>query len=434
MVTNKQLLERRNKAVVRGSVNTVPIFPVKAFGARITDVEGNVYIDFTGGIAVVGVAHNHPKIVQAAKDQLDKFVHVCWNVMPYEGYIRLAEELNTRAPGVNLKKTFLCNSGAEAVENAVKLARFHTGRDAIICFDGAFHGRTMLGLTLTSKVRPLKVGFGPFMPEVYRAPFPYCYRCPFGQTDCESCGLECVDHLEKMFITTVDPDSVAAIIFEPVQGEGGFVPAPKAFLQKLSEICKKRGILLIADEVQTGFGRTGAIFASEVYGIEPDIIAVAKSLANGLPLSAVIGNAEIMDGPPAGGLGGTFAGNPVACAAALATLEVIDEEKICDRALKVGRVIRERFESFSEKFDIVGDVRGLGAMMAMELVSDRSSKAPAKEQTSALTAYALARGLLVLTAGPLGNVIRLLPPLLIDDEDLIRGLDILEEGLTQVCS
>ncbi len=431
-MNNDELLARRNKAVARGTFNTHPIFADKAEGAIVTDVNGKKYIDFTGGIAVVGVAHNHPDIIKAAKDQMDKFVHVCWNVLPYEPYVELAEELNRRAPGSSTKKTYLANSGSEAIENAVKLARFSSKRQAIICFDGAFHGRTQMALTLTSKIDPLKTGFGPFVPEIYRAPYAYCYRCPFGQKSPDTCKMECLDNIKHMFKTYVDPYDVAAIIFEPVQGEGGFIPAPEKFIQGLSALCQEYGILLIADEVQTGMGRTGALFASELFGIEPDLIATAKALANGMPLSAVIGKAEIMDGPAAGGLGGTYTGNPVACASALATLKVIDKENICERANHIGKIIRTRLEKMQEKYSVVGDVRGLGAMMAMELVTDRESKAPASKLTKELSSYALEHGLLTVTAGPMGNVFRLLPPLLISDAELNKGLDILEEGLKQM--
>ena len=431
-MNNDDLLTRRNKAVARGTFNTHPIFAAKAEGAVVTDVNGKEYIDFTGGIAVVGVAHNHPEIIKAAKEQMDKFVHVCWNVLPYEPYVELAEELNRRAPGSSVKKTYLANSGSEAIENAVKLARFHTKRNAVICFDGAFHGRTQMALTMTSKVNPLKTGFGPFVPEIYRAPFAHCYRCPFGQNGPDSCKLECLGNIRQMFKTNVDPQDTAAIIFEPVQGEGGFIPAPEKFAQGLAAICREHGILLIADEVQTGMGRTGALFASELFDIEPDLIATAKALANGMPLSAVIGRTEIMDGPPAGGLGGTYAGNPVACASALATLRIIDRENICERAKYIGAIIRKRLEKMQETCPVIGDIRGLGAMLAMELVSSRDSKEPASQLSKALSSYALEEGLLTVTAGPMSNVFRLLPPLLIKDEELEKGLDILEEGLKRL--
>lgn len=427
--TNRELLERRNRAVPRGPFNTTTFFAQSASGARVTDVEGREFIDFAGGIAVIGTGHGHPRILAAAEEQMERFVHTCFHVMPYEPYVRLAEELNARTPGSHAKKTMLVNSGAEAVENAVKVARCHTRRPAMICFENGFHGRTLLGMSLTSKIVPYKKSFGPFADEVYRLPFAYCYRCPFGAAGPESCHVECAENLERAFVTVVDPDAVAALVYEPVQGEGGFIPAPARFARRIHEIAAARGIVTVADEVQTAFGRTGRLFASDVLGVVPDVITMAKSLASGFPLSAVTGRAEIMDAPEVGGLGGTYAGNPVSCAAALATLEVIDQEKLCDRAARLGAVIRARLEAMQERHPMVGDVRGLGAMMAMELVTDRKTKAPAAAQTKELGAYVRDKGVVLLTCGSLSNVVRLLPPLLISDEDLHRGLDVLEEGL-----
>ncbi len=427
--TNAQLMERRQRAVPRGPFNVGDRFAERASGSRIVDVEGREYIDFAAGIAVVGTGHGHPEVLAAARAQMDRFVHTCFHVVPYEPYIALAEELNRRTPGTHAKKTFFCNSGAEAVENAVKVARHFTGRPGVICFQNAFHGRTLLALSLTSKINPYKKGFAPFMPEVHRAPYAYCYRCPFRASGPEACDLECAAFLEDMFVTGVDPESVAALILEPVLGEGGFIVPPAAFVQRVFEIAGAHGIVTIADEVQTAFGRTGRLFACEHFGVVPDVITTAKALASGFPLSGVTGRAGIMDAPQVGGLGGTYGGNPVACAAALATLRVIDRENLCQRAERIGALMRTRLESFRERFSLVGDVRGLGAMVAMELVADRTTKAPAAEQTKALAAYALEHGVVTITAGSYGNVFRLAPPLTIDEEDLVRGLDVLERGL-----
>ncbi|MBE0616605.1 MAG: 4-aminobutyrate--2-oxoglutarate transaminase [Proteobacteria bacterium] len=430
--TNSELQARRERAVPRGPFNTTTRFAASARGARVVDVEGREFIDFAGGIAVVGTAHSHPKILAAAREQMERFVHTCFHVMPYEVYVRLAEELNARTPGSHAKKTMFVNSGAEAVENAVKVARCATKRPAVICFENGFHGRTLLGMSLTSKIVPYKKSFGPFADEVYRLPFAYCYRCPFGAAGPESCEVECAQNLERAFITSVDPDSVAALVYEPVQGEGGFVPAPAAFLQRISESAAKHGIVTVADEVQTGFGRTGKLFATESLGVVPDVITMAKSLASGFPLSAVTGRAELMDAPEVGGLGGTYAGNPVSCAAALATLEVIDEEGLCERAVRLGGLIRTRLEGFRERYPLVGDVRGMGAMLAMELVTDRAAKTPAAAATKELGAFVRDQGVLLLTCGSFSNVVRLLPPLLIEEEDLQKGLDVVEQGLQRL--
>ncbi len=430
--TNQTLQERRERAVPRGPFNVTTRFVASASGATVVDVEGREYIDFAGGIGVMGLAHSHPHVVAAAREQMERFVHTCFHVVPYEPYVRLAEELNRRAPGDHAKKSVFFNSGAEAVENAVKIARAHTGRPAVLCFENAFHGRTLLAMSLTSKIAPYKKGFGPFAPEVYRAPFAYCYRCPFGASGPDTCAVECAENLREMFTVGVDPDSLAAVLLEPVQGEGGFIPAPKRFVDRVFALAAEHGIVTVMDEVQSGFGRTGALFASEVLGVVPDLLVTAKALASGFPLSGVTGRAEIMDAPHVGGIGGTYGGNPVSCAAALATLEVIDREGIVARARQVGSVIRSRFEAFQERFPLVGDVRGMGAMLAMELVTDRTTKVPATAQTKQLAAYALDQGLITITAGSHGNVFRLLPPLCIDDDLLERGLDILEKGLERV--
>ncbi|RMG98170.1 MAG: 4-aminobutyrate--2-oxoglutarate transaminase [Candidatus Dadabacteria bacterium] len=432
--TNQDLMERRKNAVPQGPFNVTDRFAVRARGARVTDADGNEYIDFAGGIGVVGTAHGHPAVLDAVRAQMERFVHTCFHVMPYEPYVRLAEELNRRTPGTHAKKTFFCNSGAEAVENAVKVARALTGRPAVICFENAFHGRTLLGMSLTSKIVPYKKGFGPFAPEVYRIPYAYCYRCAFGAEGPETCGLECAENLRRLFITGVDPDAVAAMVMEPILGEGGFVVPPRAFVTRVAEICREHGIVVVADEVQTGFGRTGTLFASEQFGLVPDVLTTAKAMASGFPLSGVTGRAEILDAPPVGGLGGTYGGNPLSCAAALATLEVIDREDLCGRARALGEKIRNRFLGMKETLPCVGDVRGLGAMMAIELVTDRKTKEPAAELTQALGRFALERGVITIKAGSYGNVVRLLPPLCIEEDDLDRGLDVLEEGLRTLSS
>jgi len=423
---SQALTTRRAKAVPRGVPATTPIAVVQADNAVITDADGNRLIDFGGGIGVVNAGHRHPKVVQAIRDQLDHFTHVCFPVSMYEPYIELAEKLNALTPGSHEKRTFFVNSGAEAVENAIKAARRFTGRQAVICYEHAFHGRTYLGMSLTSKVNPYKLGFGPFMPEVYRLPFPYCYRCEQGGS---SCCMADRARFEQLLASHVDPKSVAAVILELEVGEGGFIPVPPDYLAMLAQFCKDHGILLIADEIQTGFARTGKMFACEHYGLVPDLITTAKSLAGGLPLAAVTGRADVLDAAQPGGLGGTYGGNPLACAAALAVLDVMQTEKLADRAVVVGERIRARFQKWSVTVPEIGDVRGLGAMVAMELVKDKRTKEPAKELTGKLQAEALKRGVILLSAGTLGNVIRVLVPLTVEDAVLNEGLDAMEAAL-----
>jgi 4-aminobutyrate aminotransferase/(S)-3-amino-2-methylpropionate transaminase len=406
---------------------------VSAKDSILTDADGNRLIDFGGGIGVMNVGHGHPAVLAAVKEQLERFTHVCFPVSTYEPYVALAERLNALTPGSHEKRTFFVNSGAEAVENAIKAARHFTKRQAIVCFEHAFHGRTYLGMALTSKVMPYKTGFGPFAPEVYRIPFPYCYRCPEGQGGRGAGGQCCMasrEYFEHHFAAIVDPDSVAAIIIEPELGEGGFVPVPKDYMAALAEFAKAHGILLVADEIQTGFGRTGKLFACEHYGLVPDLMTTAKSLAGGLPLAAITGRADILDSAQVGGLGGTYGGNPLACAAALAVLDIMEREKIPERAARLGERITTRFRAWQAKFDCIGDVRGLGAMVAIELVKDRKTKAPAKELTGKLQAEALKRGVILLSAGTLGNVIRVLVPLTVEDAIVDEGLDVMEEALT----
>ncbi len=429
---SRALLARRAKAVPRGVPAVTPIAVAHADGAVLTDVDGNRLIDFGGGIGVVNTGHRHPGVVQAVREQLDQFAHVCFPVSTYEPYVELAERLNRVTPGTHQKRTFFLNSGAEAVENAVKVARFFTGRQAVVCFEHGFHGRTNLAMALTSKVMPYKKGFGPFAPEVYRIPFPYCYRCEVGRADGPTGGRCCLatrERLEQIFASTVDPDSVAAIIIELELGEGGFVPAPKEYVDELAAFAGDHGILVIADEIQTGFGRTGKLFAAEHYGLVPDIIITAKSLGGGLPLAAVTGRAEVLDAPHVGGLGGTYGGNPLACAAALAVLDAMDEERLPARAQRTGDRIKARFREWADQYPCIGDVRGLGAMVAMELVMDRQTRAPDKAVTGRILAGALARGLVLLSAGTYGNVIRVLAPLTADDSLIDEGLAVFGAAL-----
>ena len=434
---SRALLARRSQAVPRGVPAVTPIAIVHAEGAVVTDADGNRLIDFGGGIGVVNTGHRHPAVVEAVRQQLDRFAHVCFPVSTYEPYVELAERLNRITPGVHSKRTFLVNSGAEAVENAVKVARAFTGRQAVVCFEHGFHGRTNLALALTSKVNPYKKGFGPFAPEVYRIPFPYCYRCgeAGGQPDGRPGGQCCMasdERLEQIFAYTVDPDSVAAIIIELELGEGGFVPAPREYVTALAAFAQRHGIVFIADEIQTGFGRTGKLFASEHYSLVPDIIITAKSLAGGLPLAAVTGRADILEAAHVGGLGGTYGGNPVACAAALAVLDVMESEQIPALAARTGERIRLRFCQWAALHSCIGDVRGLGAMIGMELVGDPESKTPDKALTTSVQTAALKRGVILLSAGTYGNVVRVLAPLNTPAEILDEGLDAVEDALEAV--
>jgi 4-aminobutyrate aminotransferase/(S)-3-amino-2-methylpropionate transaminase len=428
---SRALFARREAAVPRGPYNASEIFVKEGRGAVLTDVDDNQLLDFAGGIGCVNVGHANDEVVKAATAQLERFTHSCFHVTPYEAYVSLAERLNALVPGAFKKKTIFANSGAEAVENAVKIARAATGRPAVLAFEDGFHGRTLLALSLTSKVHPYKAGFGPFAPEIYRAPYAYCYRCSYNHTH-PSCGVACVDALEDFFKRYVEADTVAAVIVEPVLGEGGFVVPPADYLPRLRALTEKHGILLIADEVQTGFGRTGTLFAVEHTGVVPDILITAKSLAGGLPLSAITGRAEIMDAPGVGGLGGTFGGNPVALAAAHAVLDQMATGALFARANAIGAVVAKRALAWKERFQLVGDVRGVGAMWAIELVKDRATRAPAKDETSAVSKRGYARGLVTITAGTYGNVIRTLMPLVISDAELGEGLDVLEASLAEV--
>lgn len=431
-ITNAAIKEVRDKYMAKGTASGTDAYVSHAKGAVITDVEGNEYIDFAGGIAVMNVGHSHPKVVKAIQDQAEKFTHTCFMVSPYDSAVKLSQKLCEAVPGDSPKAAMFVNSGAEAVENAVKIARYYTQKQGIIAFDGAFHGRTLMGMTLTSKVKPYKFGLGPFAPEVYRMPFANCYRCPFNQ-EYPGCKVQCADHLEHIFINTVAAEQTAAVLVEPVQGEGGFIAPPKEYFQKLKAICEKNNVLLIADEIQSGMGRTGHMFATEHYGIEADITTVAKSLAAGMPLSAVVGKKEIMDAVHPSGIGGTYGGNPICCEAALAVFDIFESENLLEKAVKLGDTLHDRFIKLQEKYSLIGDVRGLGPMIALELVKDKQEKTPAADETKALVKYCLERGLLILACGTYGNVIRFLMPLVITDEQLNQGLEILEDGFAAIC-
>jgi 4-aminobutyrate aminotransferase/(S)-3-amino-2-methylpropionate transaminase len=425
---SREWFARRDAAVPRGVANMHPIVTARAAGAIVEDVDGNRLIDFATGISVLNVGHSAPEVVAAAQRQLELDTHTCFHVTANEPYIELAERLNALAPGGPEKKTMFANSGAEAVENAVKIARKHTGRAAIVVFDHAFHGRTLMAMSLTAKVMPYKQGMGPFAPEIYRLPLAYPYRCPTGGTE-ETCAESCLAYALDEMHKHIGEENIAAILIEPIQGEGGFiVPAP-GFIPGLADFAAANGIIFIADEIQSGMGRAGRWFAIEDEGVVPDIVLIAKSLGGGLPISAVTGRVELMDSVHVGGLGGTYGGNPVAAAAALAVLDKIEAEGLLARSRAVGETIEGRLRAFQKRFDEVGDVRGRGAMRAMELVADRATKEPLDAATmAALGRSALERGLIVLTAGTYGNVVRLLPPITIEDGLLDEGLDLLEEA------
>ncbi len=429
---SQALSARRAKAVPRGLSHGTPIYVATAEDAWLEDVDGNRYLDFAGGIGCANAGHRRHEVVDAVKDQLDHFLHTCVQVTPYENYVRLAERMNEVTPGKFAKKTIFVNSGAEAVENAVKIARAYTKRSGIIAFEDAFHGRTMMTLALTSKTHPYKAGFAPFPGEVYRVPFAYCYRCSYN-LKYPSCDLYCARHLEDTFKRVVANEDVAAVIAEPVLGEGGFIAPPPDYFQVLIDLCHKYGILFIADEIQSGFGRTGALFASERYGIEPDLLVTAKSLGGGLPLAAVTGRAEIMDAPGPGGLGGTFAGNPLSCAAALAVLDLFERENLLERANELGDRFQTRAREWRCRWPIIGDVRGLGGMQAIELVQSQESKTPATDETKKITQYCYEHGLITITAGTYSNVIRILVPLVATDAQIDEGLAVLEAALAAAC-
>jgi 4-aminobutyrate aminotransferase/(S)-3-amino-2-methylpropionate transaminase len=416
VTTNEDLQLMRSQVISAGVGSTAPNYVESATGAILRDIEGKEFIDFAGGIAVMNVGHSHPKVIAAIKDQAEKFTHTCFMVNPYKVAIKLGERLCKVTPGNFSKKAVFVNSGAEAVENAVKIARYYTKRPAILVFDNAYHGRTLLTMTMTSKVKPYKWKFGPFAPEVY--------RMPFG----DRVGA---DKLKDVFIKQIDPESLAAVVVEPVQGEGGFIAPPPDYFQELAKICKDHGILFVADEIQSGMGRTGKMFAIEHWGVEPDLITVAKSLAAGMPLAAVVGKSEIMDSVHAWGLGGTYGGNPVACAAALAVLDVFEQEDLLAKSVALGEKLKFRFEKWQEEYSLIGEIRGLGAMLGLELVKGEN-KEPAADEAKQLAEFCLDQGLLILVCGSYGNIIRILAPFVITDEQLDRGLSIMEEGLSKI--
>ena len=421
---SQEIIERKER-VIAGPLSLVhPIVVAEGRGATLTDVDGNTFIDFTGGVGCLNVGHSHPRLVEAAQEQLARFAHTDFTIVPYEVYVELAERMIELAPFSGPAKAAFFNAGTEAVENSIKFARSYTKRPAVIVFEGAFHGRTMLAMTMTSKTHPYKAGLGPFAPEVYRVPYPHSYRGPD--------TAAALAALERAFLTQVAPESVAAIVMEPVLGEGGFVVAPTEFVQGIRKLCDEHGIVFVIDEVQTGYGRTGRMWAIQHYDVEPDLMIVAKSIAGGLPLSAVIGKAEIMDAPEDSAIGGTYVGNPVAQAAALAVLDVFNEEHLVERAGAIGDTIRSRMEAWQERWAAIGDVRGLGAMLAIELVLDPETKEPDAERASAVVEEAAQNGLLLIKSGVYGNCIRVLTPLVVTDAELEEALGVWEQALDKV--
>ena len=418
---SREILARKAKVVAEPLSIYLPVVVQEGRGALLTDVDGNTFIDFSGGVGCLNVGHSHPRVVAAAQEQLEHFTHTDFTIVPYEVYVTLSERLCALAPITGEKRAAFFNAGTEAIENAIKIARSYTKRPAVIAFDGGFHGRTLLSVSLTSKTHPYKAGLGPFAPEVYRVPYAQDYRGPT--------AAEALEALERALLTQVAAENVAAMVLEPVQGESGFVVSPREFLRGVRRICDEHGIVLVIDEVQTGFGRTGRMWAIEHYGIEPDVIAIAKSIAAGLPLSGLIGRAEIMNAPPDSAIGGTYVGNPVAQAAAVAVLDVFEEEGLVERATAIGETMRERMVRWQDRFPAIGDVRGLGAMLAIELVADRQTKEPAPKLASAVVEAAAERGLLLLKAGIYSNCIRVLCPLVLSDAELDEALDVWEQAL-----
>ncbi len=427
----ENLTQLRHKYLADGFASARPCYVKKAKGALVWDMDDKEYIDFAGGIAVMNVGHSHPAVVAAVQDQAQDFMHTCFMVLPYESAIQLARKLCTSLPGSSEKKAMFANSGAEAVENAIKIARYYTQRTGIIAFEGGFHGRTLMGMSLTSKAKPYKLGFGPFAPETYRIPYAYCYRCPFGK-EYPSCNVKCADHLEDFLISHTAPETTAAFIAEPIPGEGGYMVPPPEYFPKLKAICEKYGILFIADEIQTGMGRTGRLFAMEHWGVEADITTTAKSLAAGMPLSAVVGKAGIMDSVHPGGIGGTYGANPLACQAALAVFDVIEQENLIQKGKDLGTNLMSGLKELQEDFDLIGDVRGLGPLVALELVKDRKTKMPAPEETKAITDYCFEHGLILLSCGTYGNVLRFMMPLVTTENQMEQGVGILRDAFASL--
>ena len=423
---SKAILDRKKKVVADPLSVYLPVVISEAHGATITDVDGNTFVDFTGGVGCLNVGHSHPRVIEAVREQVERFSHTDFTIVPYEVYVSLAERLIELTPISGPAKAAFFNAGTEAIENAIKFARSYTKRTGVIAFEGAFHGRTLLSMTLTSKTHPYKAGLGPLAPEVYRVSYANDYRGPDTAT--------ALGALRRAFVTQVAPENVAAVVIEPVLGEGGFVVAPPRFLQGIRELCDEHGIVLVIDEVQTGYGRTGKMWGIEHAGVEPDLMTIAKSIGAGLPLSAVVGRADIMDAPPDSAIGGTYVGNPVAQAAALAVLDVFEEEGLVERAATVGEAIRSRMLSWQERYDAIGDVRGLGMMLAIELVRDRETKEPAPELATAIAEAALSNGLLLLKSGIYSNCIRVLAPLALTDAELEEALGAWEEALSEALS
>ena len=427
----KKLLKMRDIYVPSGVYYTIPTFIRRGEGAVVEDIDGNILLDFAAGIAVLNIGYSHPEVVKAVKEQAENFFHSSINVLLYESYVKLAKKLSEICPGNFPKKTLFVNCGAEAVENAIKIARKYTKKTDVICFEGAFHGRTSLTMSLTSKVKPYSFGFGPFAPGIHKIPYANCYRCAYG-LERKTCNLRCAERLEEIFTSVVASENVAAVILEPIQGESGFIIPPNEFVAKIRSICDKYNILMITDEIQTGFCRTGKMFACEHWSVVPDIITMAKSLAAGIPLSAVTGRKEIMQAAHAGGLGGTFSGNPLACTAGLKVIEIMERDNFKEKANRIGEIILNRLEKLKNKHSLIGNVRGRGAMVAFELVKDRKTKMPAVEETNAIIQESYKQGLILLSAGLYSNVIRLLVPLVIQEKQLIAGLDIIENSLNKI--
>jgi 4-aminobutyrate aminotransferase/(S)-3-amino-2-methylpropionate transaminase len=420
---SKEVIARKERVVCDPLDLHAPVVIETALGAAFTDVDGNTFLDFSGGLGCHLVGYSHPKVVEAVKRQAERFSHTDFSVIPYEPYVELAERL-LRLTGIEDGKVALFNAGAEAIENAVKFAKAATGRGGVVCFEGGFHGRTLLTMSLTSRYKPYKSGFGPFAAEVYRLPYPYPYRSAHP----DDAGRQALEAIERAFATMIDPTSIAAAVVEPIQGEGGFIVPSHEFLSGFADVCRRYGIVVVADEIQAGTGRTGRFLASEHFGFEPDLVCLAKSLGNGYPLSAVVGRREIMDAPGPSAIGGTYVGNPVACAAANAVLEVIDEEGLLERAEQVGKEIRSRWENLSDEIPEIGEVRGVGAMIGVEFVTDRDTKEPASEFCSAFVQEAMSRGVVSVSCGPYHNVLRHLVPIVITDEQLQEGLDVFAEA------
>lgn len=428
---SKAIVARREAASARGASKLTQLAVDYAKGASVTDVDGNTLLDFAGGIGVLAVGHTPQNVVDALREQAEKLIHMCAIVATYEPYVEVLELLNQVTPGNFPKKSVLLNSGAEAVETAVKISRSYTGRPGIIVFEGAYHGRTNMTLSMTSKYSLFKKGFGPFAPEIYRLPFPNPYRTPMGMSEEEYIEYA-IQQLENAFVAQVDPSAVAAMVIEPVQGEGGFIPTPPRFLQKIRDLCTQHGIVMVCDEIQCGFGRTGKLFAVEHYGIVPDLITTAKSLAAGMPLAAVTGRAEIVDAPHPGGLGGTYSGNPLACVAAVEAIKMISAPEFLSRADAIGKRIRGHMNTIAAENDIIGDVRGLGAMLAMELVHHKETKDPAPAETLDVNLETIKRGVITIRAGLYSNCVRFLPPLNISDAEIDEGMAVVAESVRVV--